>query len=108
MYHGGSVWPFQNGKIADGLWRRGFASQALDLDARILRTVETLRMRPELVAGSGYRAICPVEHCVEAYVDRLGKVVNISEIPQDEQGWTYTAWWKARRRSGSLGLKHAA
>lgn len=51
-YHNGSVWPWDNAKIARGFSRHGFEAHARELRARIRRVCEATKCYPEHVRGS--------------------------------------------------------
>ncbi len=94
-YHGGSVWPFMSAKIADGLHRQGYTRLARELYRRVVETVDTLKMWPELVPGD--TVIRNNEYRIVIYNASLGIEETIEEVAQYVQGWSFTAWNKSTK-----------
>lgn len=98
-YHGGTVWPFMSAKIADGFMRQGFPHFAHELYRRVVRVVEELKMWPELVPGDpNSNEIRVNEYKIVIWSECLQMEEDIETTAQYAQGWTFTAWWKAKRR----------
>ncbi|MBA3550880.1 hypothetical protein H0W32_01580, partial [Patescibacteria group bacterium] len=95
-YHGGNVWLFMSAKIADGLLRQGYPHLAHELYRRVVKTVDTLKMWPELVPGD--TVIRNNEYKIVIYNARLEMEETIEELAQYAQGWSFTAWGKSVRR----------
>jgi glycogen debranching enzyme len=96
-YHNGSVWPWDTGVIADGLRRHGYARQADDLDARILRACAQVGGFPEFLRGDDGDDVSLNQHVVDDIVD--GVVNRLEQPPQACQGWTVTRVWRMLRRA---------
>lgn len=99
-YHNGSVWPMDNGVIADGLRRHGFHAQADDLEVRILRGCATNGGFPEFFRGDLDGGLRVNVETIEAVVD--GVPNRLEQPPQANQGWTATCVWRILRRRGEL------
>lgn len=50
-YHNGSIWPWQNFLIANGMRLHGFLNQADDIDRTIVRVCNVLQCAPEFIQG---------------------------------------------------------
>jgi glycogen debranching enzyme len=92
-YHNGSVWPMDNGVIADGLRRWGAAAFADDLERRVLNSSRRTGGFPEFLRGDRLGVNTAL---VDAVVD--GVPNRLEQPPQANQGWTATRVWRILRR----------
>jgi glycogen debranching enzyme len=113
-YHNGSVWPMDNGVIADGMRRHGFYRRANRIERHILGAMGTTGSFDETFRGEsggirvntqtvdlmkdGSVRVTPGER---GHVDADLEVLERREQPgQAWQGWSATAAWKLLRRRG--------
>lgn len=98
-YHNGSVWPWDNRLISEGLERLGYYGLSTELDRRIRNAIDTLRLYPELVLGTN----SPTPEISNVRIvlrDELHKKDNIiQQPPQPMQGWTIAAAYSIFRKS---------
>jgi glycogen debranching enzyme len=97
-YHNGSVWPVDTGILADGLLHHEYATEAADLDYRVLRAVASVGYMAEFFRGETHGAIRVKARTIELGV--LGVERTIEQPPQHTQGWTTSQVWKILRGRG--------
>jgi glycogen debranching enzyme len=97
-YHNGSVWPMDNGVIADGLRRHGEDSLADDLEDRMLAGCAVVGGFPEFFRGDPDGSISVNTAVLDELVD--GTLNRLEQPPQANQGWTVTRIWRILRRRG--------
>jgi glycogen debranching enzyme len=88
-YHNGSSWPMDTNVIAAGMRRYGFASQASELEDRILRACAKVGGFPEFFRGDPDGRIRVNVETIDAIVD--GAPNRLEQPPQATQGWTVSA-----------------
>lgn len=94
-YHNGSVWPMDNGVIADGLRRHAAVARARDLEDRILATCAAAGGFPEFARGDVDGRLTVNSETVDALIE--GRVRRVEQPPQLNQGWTATRAWRILR-----------
>jgi glycogen debranching enzyme len=98
-YHNGTVWLWEQLKIADGLDRHGLHGLAWQLKARLVNTVHELGTFPEFVRGGDELQIN--QRTVQIYTvgpDGGPMVRQIEQVPQDLQAWTVAAMLEIERQ----------
>jgi glycogen debranching enzyme len=99
-YHNGSTWPMDTGVIADGLSRHGYATQARDLEDRILHACGSVGGFPEFFRGETDGSVRVNRQTVDVVVN--GVVNRIEQPPQANQGWTATRVWRILSRRSEV------
>ena len=102
-YHNGSVWPMDNGVIADGLRRHGANRAADDLETRILAGCRLTGGFPEFLRGDADGSLAVNEIIVDAIVD--GVPNRLEQPPQVNQGWTATRVWRILCARNAVSLR---
>jgi glycogen debranching enzyme len=97
-YHNGSVWPMDNGILAEGLRKHEYVAEADELEDRLLHAVATVGSPVEFFRGDTDGAIRVNEHVYLATVQ--GRQRTVEQPPQRNQGWTATRVWRIMRRRG--------
>ncbi len=90
-YHNGSVWPWDNYIIAQGLRKHGFIAQADDIEKRIIRIVEETKVYPEFAQGGVGAEVCLNEELVEVWDAGYNFKNTLIQLPQQIQAWTVAA-----------------
>jgi glycogen debranching enzyme len=85
-YHVGSVWPWENGVITEGLRRFGHDEQADDLERRVLDSCRVTGMFPEFVRGEADHI--EVNKEVMDTMDPDRGPDRLEQPPQEIQAWT--------------------
>lgn len=101
-YHNGSIWPMDNGVIADGLRRHNALAAATDLEERILAACRATGGFPEFVRGDVGTSIVINNVVVDSLAD--GQMRRLEQPPQLNQGWTATRVWRILRQRNCLSL----
>jgi glycogen debranching enzyme len=101
-YHNGSIWPMDNGVIADGLRRHCAIRAAEDLEDRILAACQATGWFPEFVRGDRDGSVTVNNVVVDAFAD--GALRRLEQPPQLNQGWTATRVWRILRGRNLLAL----
>jgi glycogen debranching enzyme len=101
-YHNGSIWPMDNGVIADGLRRHNAQAAATELEDRILAACRATGGFPEFVRGDVGKSIVVNNVVVDTLAD--GQMRRLEQPPQLNQGWTATRVWRILRHRNWLSL----
>jgi glycogen debranching enzyme len=101
-YHNGSIWPMDNGVIADGLHRHAATAAARDLEDRILAACLATGGFPEFLRGDTDGSLTINTVVVDTLVD--GQLRRVEQPPQLMQGWTASRVWRILRRRELLML----
>jgi glycogen debranching enzyme len=99
-YHNGSTWPMDTGVVADGLRRHGFASQADDLEDRIVRACDVVGGFPEFFRGDTDGGVRVNLETLDVEVDGVRN--RLEQPPQANQGWTATRVWRILRSRAAI------
>lgn len=100
-YHNGSCWLWDTYLIAQGMRKYGFEIEALDLEGRIMNTVNMFNKYPEYARGSD--VVPELNESRVVVRDILHDQENVLEQPPQEiQAWTVAAVVAIESRSGKL------
>lgn len=91
-YHNGNSWPMQTFQIAKGLRKQGFEDLAEDLESRIVKAVELLKIYPEFVNGGFDSEIRISNRIVDTFDPFDGRKNRREQPPQQIQLWTLSAY----------------
>lgn len=107
-YHNGSVWTFDTYKIAQGMYRHGFVSEAMQLDDCCLRVVDATRAFPEYVRGDHKSIPTMNEYIIDINDHRAHRINRLEQPPQEVQAWTVATILaiKIRRGRDARALLH--
>ncbi|MFI5212472.1 MAG: amylo-alpha-1,6-glucosidase [Candidatus Saccharimonadales bacterium] len=99
-YHNGSVWTFDTHKIALGMYRHGFTTQATQLDDCSLNVVVSTHAFPEYTRGDHAPIPRTNKYIIDLYDTRAGRINRIEQPPQEVQAWTVAAILAIKIRRG--------
>jgi glycogen debranching enzyme len=101
-YHNGNSWPMQTFQISKGLRKQGFEDLAQDLENRIVKAVEYLKIYPEFVNGGFDSEIKISNRMVDTYDPNDKRKNRREQPPQQIQLWTLSAYGAIKYQRSKL------
>lgn len=97
-YHNGSVWPWENYLIAQGLASHGYWGLYNELVQRTMRVFNTTQRFPEYVRGDDGAEPSTNTTIIDIYDPQLNRINRIEQPPQEVQAWSV---------GSSIAIKHS-